>query len=82
MGIIDEVRKEVEAELKEQNNDRGALDVLTEKVISRKFLVWATATVLVIAGKLTPDEWVAISLGYVGVEGVADLAVKWKTAGK
>ena len=41
-----------------------------------------TATVLLAMGNITPDEWTAITLGYVGIEGMADIAVKWKSAGK
>lgn len=82
MGIIDDMKKEVKKELKEQENDRGVLDIITAKAISRKLLVWITASVFLGLGKITPDEWTAISLGYVGVEGFADLAVKWKGAGK
>jgi hypothetical protein len=82
MGIIEDMKKEVKKELKEQKNDRGVLDIVTAKAISRKLLVWITASVFLGMGKITPDEWTAISLGYVGVEGFADLAVKWKGAGK
>jgi hypothetical protein len=82
MGIIDDMKKEVKKELKEQENDRGVIDIITAKAISRKLLVWITASVFLGLGKITPDEWTAISLGYVGVEGFADLAVKWKGAGK
>jgi hypothetical protein len=82
MGILDNVRKEVEDELKEKNNDRGVLDIITEKAISRKFLVWIVATFFVGFAKITPDEWTAITLGYVGIEGLADIATKWKGAGK
>ena len=82
MGIIDDMKKEVKKELKEQENDRGVLDIITAKAISRKLLVWITASAFLGLGKITADEWTAISLGYVGVEGFADLAVKWKGAGK
>jgi hypothetical protein len=82
MGIIEDMKKEVKKELKEQENDRGVLDIITAKAISRKLLVWITASAFLGLGKITPDEWTAISLGYVGVEGFADLAVKWKGAGK
>jgi hypothetical protein len=45
-------------------------------------MVWAIATALLWTAIITPDEWTAITLGYVGIEGMADLAVKWKSAGK
>lgn len=78
MGILENVKKEVKAEMKETENDRGILDIITAKAISRKLLVWVVATVFVGLGKITADEWTAISLGYVGVEGFSDIALKWK----
>ena len=82
MGIINDVKKEVKKEMKEQENDRGILDIITAKAISRKLLVWIVASVFLGFGKITPDEWTAISLGYVGIEGFADIATKWKSSNK
>lgn len=82
MGILEDVKKEVRAEMKENENDRGVLDIITAKAISRKLLVWTVATVFMALGKITPDEWTAISLGYVGIEGFADIASKWKHGSK
>jgi hypothetical protein len=82
LGILEDVKKEVRAEMKENENDRGVLDIITAKAISRKLLVWTVATVFMALGKITPDEWTAISLGYVGIEGFADIATKWKHGSK
>ena len=82
MGIIDDIKKEVKTEMKENENDRGVVDIVTAKAISRKLLVWIVATVFMGLGKITPDEWTAISLGYVGIEGFADIASKWKHGSK
>jgi hypothetical protein len=82
LGILDDVKKEVKNEMKEAENDRGVLDIITAKAISRKLLVWTVATVFMAWGKITPDEWTAISLGYVGVEGFSDIALKWKHGSK
>ena len=83
IGILESVKKEVKEELKQAEKEGvGLLDVLSEKVLSRKLMVWIVATAFLGFGKITPDEWTAISLGYVGVEGFADLATKWKGAGK
>ena len=86
MGIKEEVVEELkdldkrmEIERKKQDGTRlGVIDLVTEKVVSRKLLVWVTATVLLATANISPDEWTAITLGYVGVEGFADMAVKWK----
>jgi hypothetical protein len=82
VGILEDVKKEVKNEMKEKENDRGMIDIITAKAISRKLLVWTVATVFMALGKITPDEWTAISLGYVGVEGFSDIAMKWKHGSK
>ena len=45
---------------------RNALDKTLEKVISRKLLVWGTATGLAAGGFLTSGDWVMISALYIG----------------
>lgn len=88
MGIKKEVKEELkdldermEVERKKLDGSRlGLVDLVTEKFVSRKLLVWVIATSLLWTGKITPDEWTAITLGYVGIEGMADLAVKWRSA--
>jgi hypothetical protein len=90
MGLKEEVKEELndldkrmEVERKKLDGTRlGLVDLVTEKFVSRKLLVWVTATAMLYTGHITPDEWTAITLGYVGIEGMADLAVKWKTAAK
>jgi len=47
-------------------------------VVSRKFTVFALATVFLYLNLLTGDQWTAISLGYIGIEGIADIATRWK----
>lgn len=54
------------------------LDNLLEKFMSRKLLVWLTATVMVGLGKITPEEWTTISVGYVGIEGFADAILRYR----
>ncbi len=81
-GVIKDIEKEIEDEMREDANDRGFLDIITEKIISRKFLVWLVSSSFLVMGKISQDEWAAITLGYVGIEGFADIAVKWKGAGR
>ena len=86
MGLKEEVQ-EIEQELeKEQKKPpeqrRGLVDIVSEKFVSRKLLVWITGTVLLCVGKVTPEEWTAVTLGYVGIEGFADMVVKYKSASK
>lgn len=57
----------------------GLMDKALEKLFSRKLLTWMTTTGLLIAGKLDGEQWVAISLAYIGVQGLADIATSWKS---
>jgi len=78
-SILDSLKKEVEEEFeKAEKEGVGLVDVLSEKILSRKLLVWIVATGFLGFGKITPDEWMSISLGYIGIQGVADMAAKWK----
>jgi len=61
---------------------KGWLDNNMSKFISRKLMVWAFSTVFFAIGILDADSWTAISLGYVGIEGFGDAAVKWRESGK
>jgi len=87
MNIVTDELKEVETDLKKEDEKplearNGLVDIIAGKFISRKLLVWITSTVLLATGRITPDEWTAISIGYVSVEGFADLAMKWKSGGQ
>jgi len=62
------------------NMMKGALDRTLEKVVSRKLLVWATATGLAATGFLTSGDWVVISALYLGGQSVIDAIVKLKGA--
>ena len=57
---------------------KGALDKGLEKVVSRKLLVWATATGLSATGFLTSADWVTVSALYLGGQSVVDAVVKLK----
>mgnify|MGYP003153763369 CR=1 FL=1 len=56
------------------------IDKGLNKLISRKLMVWLTATgfMLLEAVPLTSEDWVAISLVYIGTQGLADIASVWK----
>jgi hypothetical protein len=90
MGLKEEVKEELgdldkrmEVERKKLDGSRlGLVDLITEKFVSRKLMVWLVSTGLLWTARITPDEWTAIALGYIGIEGVADIAAKWRSAGK
>ena len=57
---------------------RHTLDKALNKIVSRKLLVWGTATCLLAFSDLTSSDWVAISLVYIGSQAAVDLAKAWK----
>ena len=59
---------------------RAFIDKGLEKVLSRKLLVWATATGLAATGFLTSADWVLISALYIGGQSVIDAVVQLKGA--
>ena len=55
-------------------------DKFLSKFVSRKLMVWLTATGLMLTERtpLDSSDWVAISLAYIGMQGLTDLATQWK----
>lgn len=58
---------------------RHGLDRFLEKVISRKLLVWLTATGLLAFSDLESSDWVLISAIYIGGQSVVDIVAKLKS---
>jgi hypothetical protein len=54
------------------------LDKQTERLVSRKFLAWLAATGLILNSNISGDEWVAVTLVYIGSQSLVDAAVQWK----
>ena len=57
---------------------KAHIDKFLERWTSRKLMVWGASTIFLAVDKLGPDEWVAVSLAYIGIEGLADIAARWK----
>ena len=59
---------------------RHILDKTVNKLMSRKLMVWLTATgfMLLDTVPLASEDWVAISLAYIGIQGLADIATQWR----
>ena len=53
---------------------KQALDKGLNKIISRKLLSWVTASTFLCLGFINNEQWTAITIGYVGIQGFADLA--------
>tara|TARA_R100001463_G_scaffold40367_4_gene85707 strand:- start:416 stop:601 length:186 start_codon:yes stop_codon:yes gene_type:complete len=58
----------------------GAIDKGLSKLVSRKLLVWASATVLMGYGLIDSSDWVILSAIYIGGQSVIDSIVKIKGA--
>ena len=61
----------------ETKDSKGMLDHVQEKIVSRKLLVFITATGLMWFG-LDPDTWAMIAAMYIGGQSVIDVAKVWK----
>jgi len=71
---------EIEREWYIKNKSKGILDALQEKVVSRKLLVFLTATTLFVWTDLDPDTWGMIAMCYIGGQSAIDFAKTWKGA--
>jgi len=60
------------------DNMKHTLDKLISKVASRKLMVWGVATGLTVLGSVTSEDWVAVSLVYIGSQAAVDLASVWR----
>ncbi len=72
--ISDEARSKLYLDSK----TKGVLDAMQEKVVSRKLLVFMTATFLFIWSGLDPDTWGMIAMCYIGGQAAIDFAKIWK----
>ena len=56
----------------------GVIDRVVSKAISRKFLVFLTATGLLAWSDLDSQTWGMIAMIYIGSQAVIDAALAWK----
>jgi hypothetical protein len=56
----------------------GIIDKLLEKAISRKLLVFLSATGLMVWSTLDPETWGMIAMVYIGGQTVVDFAKMWR----
>jgi len=61
-----------------ENEDKGMLDSVQEKLISRKLLVFAVATALMYFSDLSSDTWGMIAITYIGGQTAIDFAKTWR----
>jgi hypothetical protein len=60
----------------------GFVDKIIQRVSSRKLLVWLTASGLLFFDKFTSDNWLYISLVYIGSQAAVDIVEKLKSGGQ
>jgi hypothetical protein len=61
-----------------ENEDKGMLDAVQEKLISRKLLVFAVATALMYFSDLSSETWGMIAVTYIGGQTAIDFATAWR----
>ena len=75
-------RESIVEEIKEQlylnDKEKGVLDAVQEKMISRKLLVFLTATGLMYWSDLDPETWGMIAIIYITGQSVIDAVKVWK----
>ena len=80
--VIDKLPEDKIEDLKKdfyiESKTKGVLDGLQEKIISRKLLVFATATALLVYSGLDADTWGMIAMMYIGGQSAIDFAKIWK----
>ena len=75
----DKMQKEkLKQELYLDNKQKGILDALQEKAISRKLLVFVSATALLWNAQLDPETWGMIAMMYIGGQTAVDFAKMWR----
>jgi hypothetical protein len=60
-------------------NNMGKVDTILSKWVSRKFIVFALATILHLFADITSGDWVMIAGIYIGGQSVVDLASMYKS---
>jgi hypothetical protein len=79
INSLDDNQKEaLKKELYLDRKDKGILDAVQERVISRKLLVFIVSTVLLWTAGLDSDTWGMVAMMYIGGQSAIDFAKIWK----
>tara|TARA_B100000287_G_scaffold266976_1_gene251104 strand:- start:398 stop:700 length:303 start_codon:yes stop_codon:yes gene_type:complete len=78
--VVRENREEIQEALYLNRKDKGMLDAVQEKIISRKLLVFGVATALLYWAGLDAETWGMIAMTYIGGQTAIDFAKVWKGA--
>ena len=74
----EKLKEELKKELYLDNKQKGVLDAIQEKAVSRKLLVFIVATVLLWNTQLDPETWGMIAMIYIGGQTAVDFAKMWR----
>ena len=74
-------KEELKQDLYLDNKQKGILDALQEKMISRKLLVFICSTALLWNAQLDPETWGMIAMMYIGGQTAVDFAKMWRHGG-
>ena len=75
--VVEKIKKQLYLD----NEKKGVMDALQEKMISRKLLVFSTATALMYWSDLDPETWGMIAMMYITGQSVIDAVKAWKWGG-
>ena len=78
--VVRENRDQIQEALYLNRKDKGVLDAVQEKVISRKLLVFGVATALLYWAGLDAETWGMIAMTYIGGQTAIDFAKVWRGA--
>ena len=78
--VVRENRDEIQEALYLNRKDKGVLDAVQEKIVSRKLLVFGVATGLLYWAGLDAETWGMIAMTYIGGQTVIDFAKVWRGA--
>jgi hypothetical protein len=73
-GVVEKLKNSLYLD----SRSKGALDAFQEKLVSRKLLVFLTATGLLIGAGLDPDTWGMIAMFYIGGQSAIDAVQVWR----
>ena len=66
----------------EKSDNNGLFDKGISKLVSRKLMVWATATAALFMGAVSVEQWLQVCLFYIGSQACVDIMISYKNAGK
>ena len=61
---------------------RARLDVFLNRFVSKKLMVFLIGTLFLFLGKLDGEQWINLSIVYIGSQAVIDTVIKLRGNGK